>query len=118
MDPGTAIGAGITTLDSLNKIGGAVAVLLGLLVLLAAVAIVLSVKAFRHLTVRLGQVEDDRVRLLGGCITENTTVLREVKTEVIRQTATISQQTDAMRSRPCLIETGVHSRTPLPATRC
>lgn len=117
MDAGTAIGVGVTTLDSLNKIGGAVAVLLGLLVLLAAVAIVLAVRAFRHLTMRLGAVEDNRVQLLTGCITENTTVLREVKTEVVRQTDTINQQTQAMRTRPCLVESGAFQRIPLPSQR-
>lgn len=124
MDPATALGAGVTTLDSLNKIGGAVAVFLGLLVALSVVAIVLAIKAFRHLSTRLGAIEDSRVALLTGCITENTTAcramshdIREIKTEVIRQTDTIDQQTAAMRTRPCLIESGVHQRTALPQMR-
>jgi hypothetical protein len=117
MDPSAALGAGITTLDKLNQIGGAVAVLLGLLVVAVATGIILAIRAFRHMSTRLGVIEDSRVALLQGCVQDNTKAMGEVKTEIIRQTDTIHQQTAAMRTRPCLIETGVHHRTPLPQGR-
>lgn len=109
MDPATAITAAAGTFETLNRIGGAVAVLLGLLVLLCAVAIVLAVRAFKHLTKRLGEVEDSRVKILTECVTENT---HQSKRAADSNDAILA----ALRSRPCLIETGVH-RTPLPQVR-
>lgn len=109
MDPATAITAAAGTFEQLNRIGGAVAVLLGLLVLLAGVAILLSVRAFKHLTKRLGDVEDSRVRILTECVTESTHQSRRAADS---NDAILS----ALRSRPCLIESGVH-RTPLPQVR-
>lgn len=109
MDPATAITAAAGTFEQLNRIGGAVAVLMGLLVLLAAVAIVLAVRAFKHVTKRLGDVEDSRVQILTQCVAEST---YQSKRSADSNDAILA----ALRSRPCLIETGVH-RTPLPQAR-
>lgn len=120
MDPvtaTTAITAAANTFEQLNRVGGIVAVLLGIQVAIFAVAIVLGVKAFRHISKRLGDTEDSRVHLLTGCIQKNTETMTEVKSEIRIQTNTINQQTEAMRTRPCLVESGVHHRTPLPQVR-
>ncbi len=110
MDPATAITAAAGTFETLNRVGGIVAVLLGILVALVAVAIFLAVRAFRHLSTRLGNVEDSRVQILTTCVTENTHQSK-------RAADTNVEILSALRTRPCLIETGVHHRTPLPQMR-
>lgn len=106
MDPATAITAAAATFEQLNRIGGIVAVLLGLLVGLVAVAIFFGAKVFRHMSKRLGDIEDSRVHILTTCISDNTHQSK-------RSADTNIEILSALRTRPCLIETGVH-RTPLP----
>lgn len=113
MDPGTATAAGLEIFKGLWQIGGIVAVLLALLIILVGVGIMLGVRVFRHMSMRMGAVEDSRVDLLQGCIGENTAAVRHMSGKIDHQTAVIVQQTDAMRSRPCLIESGAH-KTSLP----
>ena len=109
MDPATAITAAATTFETLNRVGGVVAVLLGLLVVLVATAIILGARVFRHFAKRLGDVEDSRVHILTTCVSENTHQSK-------RAADTNVEILSALRTRPCLIETGVH-RTPLPQAR-
>jgi hypothetical protein len=113
MDPGTAtaaVAAAASTFETLNRVGGIVAVLLGLLVALVAVAIILAIRVFRHLAKRVGDVEDSRVHILTTCVAENTHQSK-------RSADTNVEILKALRDRPCLIETGVHHRTPLPQMR-
>jgi hypothetical protein len=109
MDPATitVLATGAKAFESIWQIGGVVAALMAMIVALLAIAILLAVRAFRHISGRLGQVEDSRVDLLVTCI-------KDTKTAIDAQTAVIRQQNDAMRGRPCLIETGQHLRPHLP----
>ncbi len=106
MDPATAITTAAATFEQLNRVGGVVAVLLGLLIVLVSVVIILGIKVFRHISKRLGDVEDSRVHILTTCISDNTHQSK-------RAADTNIEILSALRTRPCLIETGVH-RTPLP----
>lgn len=109
MDPATAITAAAGTFEQLNRVGGIVAVLLGIQVAIFAVAVMLGIRAFRHISKRLGEVEDSRVKILTECVADNAHQSR-------RAADTNDAILAALRTRPCLIETGVH-RTPLPQMR-
>lgn len=109
MDPATAITAAAGTFEQLNRVGGIVAVLLGIQVAIFAVAVILGVRAFRHISKRLGDVEDSRVKILTDYVAEGTHQSK-------RSADTNVEILSALRTRPCLIETGVH-RTPLPQAR-
>jgi hypothetical protein len=111
MDPATitVLATGAKAFESIWQIGGVVAVLMAMIVILLGVAILLAVRAFKHISGRLGQVEDSRVDLLVTCITDT-------KSSIDAQTAVIRQQTDTMRGRPCLVSTDQYHRPHLPQT--
>lgn len=52
--------------------------------------------------------------LLVGVIKENSLACQNLQGEVKFQTSVIVAQTEVMRGRPCLIESGVHQRPVLP----
>lgn len=115
MDPATLAAAGKAGL-SLYEAGGLALLLLGIIVIGATLMARFLIGMIRELGARLNSVQDDQTKNLTGVIKENTAASRDLREEMAKQTATISAQTEALRGRPCLIESGVMKRPPgLPA---
>ena len=114
MDPVTTATAGI----SLYQAGGLALLLLGM----GAVGVSIMAKWFMGQVSALGGelrlVRTEMQTTLVGVIRENTKSAQELRAEVAAQTVVISQQNNAMRDRPCLVDTGAHrAQTPLPQLR-
>lgn len=105
MEPTTAISAGL----SLYQAGGFALLLLAIVVIGAALMARFLMAMIRDLGARLNSVQDQQTGLLVGVIKESTAQMQ-------RQTEAIEQQTEVLRARPCLVETGIHHRPTLPTT--
>lgn len=103
MDP---IKAGL----SLYEAGGLALLLLAIIVASGFFIFRFFVGLIRDIGADLTSVRKEFTVALGGVIRENTDASRNLQSEVARQTLIISQQTEVMRGRPCLVESGVHQR--------
>jgi hypothetical protein len=97
---------------SLYEAGGLALLLLGIVVVGATLMVRFMMAMIRDLGTRLNGVQDQQTGLLVGVIKENTEASREMRMELAHQTNIIAQQTEALRARPCLIDTGVYPKLP------
>lgn len=114
MDPVTTIAAG----TELWKVGGIAAVLLAVIVIGGYLMFRFLIGQIRDLGARLNEVQDRQVQELSAVVAENTKSNLAVVSACDRQGVMHAQVLDALRSRPCLIETGEHRavRPPIPHT--
>jgi len=113
MDPvtaGTAVKAGI----SIYEAGGFALLLLIIIVIGAALMARFLMSMIRDLGTRLNSVQDKQTGLLVGVVQENTKSNGELRDEIRTQTYAIRQQTAALQSRPCLVETAIIRKPTLP----
>lgn len=113
MDAATAAAA-LAAFEQLWKLGGIVAVLLGLLVVFSIAAFIVTVRVYRHMVNRLITVEDDRAIILKVAVVENTSSNIQLLSKVERLCEIQIETLQALRSRPCLIESGINHRPTLP----
>jgi len=113
VEPVTAVAAVKAGL-SIYEAGGLVL----LLIVFGVVGVALMARWFmgivRDLGLELTKMRGEIQTMLLGVIQENTRVNQELRGDVQYQTSAIIAQTEAMRGRPCLIESGIHPRPHLP----
>lgn len=109
MDP---VNAGI----ELWKMGGIAAVLLGIIVASGYLMFRFLTAQIRALGERLNQVQDRQVNEISVLVRECTVSNHAVVAACSGLKESHHQVVDALRVRPCLLETGPHQavRTPLP----
>lgn len=113
MDPAT-IASLAAAFNELWKLGGIIAVLLAALAGFSIAAFVVAVRIYKHLTARLIAIEDDRALILKVALTENTASNFKVAAKIDDLCDIQKETLGALRSRPCLIESGVQHRPNLP----
>lgn len=114
MDPVTASSAVKAGL-SLYEAGGLALVLLAIIVVGAFLMGRFLIGHIRTLGARIDHLEDRQVNQLNSTIEQNTAALHDLTAKTDEQTGCIRQQTEVLRARPCLIESGSHPRPTLPS---
>lgn len=103
MEPITA-GAAAKAGISLYEAGGFALLLLAIIVLGATLMARFLMAMIRDLGTRLNVVQDRQTGLLVGVVQDSTAACRDLRNEVVKQTASIDQQTDVLRQRKCLVD--------------
>lgn len=96
------------------KVGGVVLVLL---LLLAAACVYFGkflVGQVNALSARVSQVETEKTQILVTHLKDNTSGLHEIANQTKRQTDKLEEVVQALRSRPCMVETGTYVKPTLP----
>ena len=110
MDPSPALKAGL----SLYEAGGLALVLLALMAILVWLVGRFLFRLIEDMGKRLNDLEDRQVNKLDHTIAGNTQALQQLVSATAEQTDSVKTQTEVLRQRPCLIESGVHPRPILP----
>ncbi|MEY2855628.1 MAG: hypothetical protein RL030_2760 [Pseudomonadota bacterium] len=106
----TAAKAGI----SLYEAGGFALLLLAVIVAGATLMARFLMALIRDLGTRLNAVQDQQTGLLVGVVQESTKAANDLRAEMAKQTGVIEQQTEALRARPCLVDTATIHKAGLP----
>jgi predicted PurR-regulated permease PerM len=97
MDPTTAAAAKVGI--SLYEAGGLALLLLGIIVGAGVIVFRFLSQMIRDLGARLNGVQDEQTKLLAGVVIENTKSNHALQSEIAKQTAVISQQSQVLRER-------------------
>lgn len=108
MDPATVSAAGL----SLYQAGGLALLLIGIETAIVYVVGRWLMALITAQGAELKAVRDEMHRTMSTVVGENTKSNEHVVAAIDRMAEIVTQQTDAMRGRPCLTETGEHRRQP------
>lgn len=108
MEPATIA----SLINEVYKVGGVVLVLLLLGGLGCAYFGKFLISQVNSLSARVAQVESEKTQILVTHLKDNTSGLHEIADQTKRQTDKLEDVVQALRARPCLIDTGTHPTLP------
>ena len=104
MEPSTAVSAGL----SLYQAGGFALLLLTIMCFSGWLVGRFLFNLITKLGARIDELENRQFTTLTKALSDNAEALRDLRSETHEQTKCIRQQTDVLRARACLVETGHH----------